>query len=127
VALVGAAVVAVLVLAVHASALADMWRQVVTDHSDARTLGSFSGNVDQLRTLFEPRTPFGWLVPSGFLAFVIAGRATWPLWTFVPAAAGFLVLVRPLTDHHLVLLAVACALAAGPSLALAIGRLPRVS
>jgi hypothetical protein len=43
----------------------------------------------------------------------------------VPAAAGFLTLVRPLADHHLVLLSIACAIAAGPSLALAIAGLPR--
>ena len=95
----------------------------MTDHTDARSLGSLSGNVDQIRNLFELRTPYGWLVPLGFLAFVFSrpARPTWPLWTLVPAAAGFLVLVRPLTDHHLVLLSVAGAIAAGPSLALAIG------
>jgi hypothetical protein len=114
-----------IVAAANAGALGDIWRQVVTDHTDARNLGTLSGNVDQISTLFEPRTPFGWLVPLGFLAFLISARATWPMWTFVPAAAGFLVLVRPLTDHHMVLLSVAYAIAAGPSLALAIGRLRR--
>jgi hypothetical protein len=66
-------------------------------------------------------------VPVGFVALLLSkpSRATWPLWTLVPAAAGFLVLVRPLTDHHLVLLSVACAISAGPSLALAIGGLRR--
>jgi hypothetical protein len=77
--------------------------------------------------VLDLHTPFGWLVPLGFLAFVLSRRArqTWPLWLFVPAAAGFLVLVRPLEDHHLVLLSVACAIAAGPSLTLAIDGLPR--
>jgi 4-amino-4-deoxy-L-arabinose transferase-like glycosyltransferase len=127
VALAGAAFATLVVLAANAPALGDIWRQVVTDHTEARALGTLSGNVDQIRTLLEPRTPFGWLVPLGFLAFVLSrpARGTWPLWTFVPAAAGFLVLVRPLTDHHLVLLSVACAIAAGPSLALAIGELHR--
>lgn len=126
-ALLGAALTASVVLAANAAALGDIWRQVVTDHTDATDLGSFSGNVDQVRRLLELRTPFGWLVPLGFLAFVLTRRArqTWPLWTFVPAAAGFLVLVRPLADHHMVLLSVACAIAAGPSLAIAIGGLPR--
>jgi uncharacterized membrane protein len=126
VALVGAALAASIVLAAHADALGDIWRQVVTDHTDARSLGTFSGNVDQVvETIFEPRTPLAWLVVLGLLAFVLSRRArpAWPLWTFVPAAAAFLVLVRPLTDHHLVLLSVACAIAAGPSLALAIGGL----
>jgi 4-amino-4-deoxy-L-arabinose transferase-like glycosyltransferase len=126
-ALVGAALAALIVLVANASALDDIWRQVVTDHTNARALGTFSGNVDQITNLLEPRTPFGWLVPLGVVAFVLSrpARSTWPLWTFVPAAAGFLVLVRPLTDHHLVLLTAACAVAAGPSLALAIGDLPR--
>lgn len=124
-ALVGGALAISVVVAAHAGALGDIWRQVVTDHTEARALGTFSGNVDQIGNLLEPRTPFGWLVPLGFLAFVLSrrARATWPLWTFVPAAAAFLVLVRPLTDHHLVLLSVACALAAGPSVALAIAGL----
>jgi 4-amino-4-deoxy-L-arabinose transferase-like glycosyltransferase len=126
-ALVGAALAALIVLVANASALDDIWRQVVTDHTNARALGTFSGNVDQITNLLEPRTPFGWLVPLGVVAFVLSrpARSTWPLWTFVPAAAGFLVLVRPLTDHHLVLLTAACAVAAGPSLAVAIGDLPR--
>jgi 4-amino-4-deoxy-L-arabinose transferase-like glycosyltransferase len=124
-ALMGAALALLIVVAAHAAALGDIWREVVTDHTDARNLGSVSGNADQIRKLIEPRTPFGWLVPLGFLAFVLSRRAhrTWPLWTFVPAAAGFLLLVRPLADHHLVLLSVACAIAAGPSLTLAIGGL----
>lgn len=127
VALVGAAAVVLIVAAANASALDDIWRQVVTDHTDARALGTLSGNAQQIRNLVDVRTPFGWLVPLGFVAFVLSrrARATWPLWTFVPAAALFLVLVRPLTDHHLVLLSVACALASGPSLALAVGSMSR--
>jgi 4-amino-4-deoxy-L-arabinose transferase-like glycosyltransferase len=125
-ALLGAGLTAAVVATANATALGDIWREVVTDHTDARKLGNFSGNVEHIRTLLDVRTPFGWLVPLGFLAFVLSRRArrTWPLWVFVPAAAGFLVLVRPLEDHHLVLLSVACAIAAGPSIALAIGGLP---
>jgi 4-amino-4-deoxy-L-arabinose transferase-like glycosyltransferase len=123
----GGALVALLVAVANASALDDIWRQVVTDHTNARALGTFSGNLDQIRTVFEPRSPFGWLVAVGLVAFVLSrpARATWPLWTFLPAAVLFLLLVRPLTDHHLVLLSVACAVGAGPSLALAIGDLAR--
>ena len=126
-ALLGAALASALVVAVNAAALGDIWRDVVTDHTDARGLGNTSGNLDHVRSVLDWRTPFGWLVVLGFLAFVLSRRArrTWPLWLFVPAAAGFLVLVRPLEDHHLVLLSVACAVAAGPSLALAAGALPR--
>ncbi len=126
-ALLGATAVAFVVAAANASALGDIWREVVTDHTHAKHLGSVSDNVDRVREFLDLRTPFGWLVPIGFVAFLLtrSARRTWPLWTFVPAATIFLVLVRPLEDHHLVLLAVACAIAAGPSLALSIGVLPR--
>ncbi len=126
-ALLGAALTASVIVVANAAALGDIWREVVTDHTSAKDLGSISGNVDQVRSFLEVRTPFGWLVPLGFLAFLLSHRArqTWPLWTLVPAAAGFLILVRPLADHHMVLLSVACAIAAGPSLTLAIGGLPR--
>jgi 4-amino-4-deoxy-L-arabinose transferase-like glycosyltransferase len=125
--LVGGVVMALIVALASAPALGDIWRQVVTDHTDARALGTVSGNVHQVRSVLDPRTPFGWLVPAGFAAFLLSRRArrTWPLWTFVPATVGFLVLVRPLTDHHLVLLSTACAVAAGPSLALGVGSLAR--
>ena len=69
-ALVGAALAALVVAAATAGALDDIWRQVVTDHTEARNLGTLSGNVDQILKVLEPRTPFGWLVPLGFLAFV---------------------------------------------------------
>ena len=126
-ALLGAGLAAAVVVVLNAAALGDIWREVVTDHTDARGLGSFSGNLEHIRGLLDWRTPFGWLVPLGLVAFVLArpARRTWPLWLFVPAAAGFLVLVRPLEDHHLVLLSVACGVAAGPSLALAVAALPR--
>jgi 4-amino-4-deoxy-L-arabinose transferase-like glycosyltransferase len=126
-ALLGAVITIGVVALANAGALDDIWSSVVTDHTDAKGLGTFSSNVDQIRRLLEPRTPFGWLVPLGLVAFVFSRRArqTWPLWTFVPAAACFLVLVRPLADHHMVLLSVAYAISAGPSLALASGDLPR--
>ena len=126
-ALAGAAVVTVAVAVANLPAVDDIWRQVVADHTHARALGTLSGSARQIRNVFDVRTPFGWLVPLGFIAFLASRRArrTWPLWTFVPGAVGFLIFVRPLTDHHLVLLSVACGLAAGPSLALAIGGLNR--
>jgi 4-amino-4-deoxy-L-arabinose transferase-like glycosyltransferase len=128
-AVLGAGALTAVVLAAHAGALGDIWTAVVTDHTGASKLGSFSENARRIRDLLEPRTPFGWLVPAGLIAFVAFKRArsTWPLWTFPPAAALFLLAVRPINDHHLVLLSIACAIAAGPSLALAIGGFGRVA
>jgi len=118
----GAAALTAGIVVVHAGALGDIWAAVAADHSGARKLGSVSENAHRIRDLLEPRTPFGWLVPAGFAAFLAFPRVrrTWPLWTFPPAASLFLLAVRPLADHHLVLLSTACAIAAGPSLTLAI-------
>jgi 4-amino-4-deoxy-L-arabinose transferase-like glycosyltransferase len=119
-----AALVAVLAI-VHAGSLAAIWDAVVGDHTGAAELGSYRENARWIRDLLEPRTPIAWLVPAGLVAFLVSrpARRTWPLWTFVPAAALFLLLVRPLADHHLLLLTVAYAISAGPSLALGVAAL----
>ena len=121
-----AVAVAGVVLALHASALGELWESVIGDHSDAEKAGTALGNLRMVAELLEPRTPFGWLVPAGFvcLLFVRPARAAWPLWTLVPASWVFLVLIRPLADHHMVLLSAGYGLAAGASLALAAARLP---
>ncbi len=121
----GAGLVLAALAVAHAGSLHAIWSAVVGDHTGAAELGSYSENARWIRDLLEPRTPIAWLVPAGLLAFVLSrsARRTWPLWTFVPAAMLFLVLVRPLADHHLVLLTVAYAVSAGPSLALGISEL----
>ncbi|MFN0152870.1 MAG: ArnT family glycosyltransferase [Gaiella sp.] len=114
----GAVTVAAVLAVAHASALPEIWAAVVGDHRDAKALGSYSQNVDWLFRLLDLRTPFGWLAPVGLVCFLAVPRArkTWPLWTLVPAAWAFLILVRPLADHHLVLLSAAYGLAAGASI-----------
>jgi 4-amino-4-deoxy-L-arabinose transferase-like glycosyltransferase len=125
--LVAASVTAVVgvFLLVHASALGEIWTSVIGDHSNAKKAGSASANLHLVARLLEPRTPFGWLVPAGFGCFLFVRRArdAWPLWTLVPAAWAFLIFIRPLADHHFVLLAAAYGLAAGSSLALAAAEL----
>jgi hypothetical protein len=123
----GAVVVLGALAIVHAGSLEAIWDGVVGDHTGAAELGSYGENARWIRDLLDPRTPIAWLVPAGLAAFLVSRRArrTWPLWTLVPAAALFLLLVRPLADHHLLLLTVAYAISAGPSLALGIGALPR--
>ena len=121
----GAGIVVAALVVAHAGSLDAVWTGVVGDHTGAAELGSYAENARWIRDHLEPRTPVAWLVPAGLIAFLFSRRArgTWPLWTFVPAAALFLVLVRPLADHHLVLLSVAYAISAGPSLALGIADL----
>lgn len=76
-------------------------------------------------SFLDLRTPAAWLFAAGAAALVASrrARASWPLWTLVPAAVGFIVL-RPLADHHLILLATACALPAGAALGLALPTSP---
>jgi 4-amino-4-deoxy-L-arabinose transferase-like glycosyltransferase len=47
-ALLGSALAASVVVAANAASLADIWREVVTDHTDAKDLGSFWENADQM-------------------------------------------------------------------------------
>ena len=99
----------------------------MTDHTGAKGITTVGDNADRLLHLLEWRTPFAWLVWAGAVAFVVSRRArrAWPLATLVPAAAAFILYLRPLSDHHLALMSSAYALAAGPALVLALGGLGR--
>lgn len=123
----GALLFASVVVLANIGSLSDIWADVVRDHTGAGALGSYGENGRWIRDFLVPQTPIAWLAPAGLLAFAVSrrARATWPLWTLTPAAWLFLLLVRPLADHHFVLLSAAYAIGAGPSLALAIGGLPR--
>jgi 4-amino-4-deoxy-L-arabinose transferase-like glycosyltransferase len=123
----GAGLVLAALAIAHAGSLDAVWAGVIGDHTGAAELGSYGRNARWIRDLLEPRTPIAWLVPAGFVCFLVSrsARRTWPLWTLVPAAALFLLLVRPLADHHLLLLTVAYAISAGPSLALGIAQIQR--
>ena len=117
---------AVLVVAlVHLGSLHELWRGAVSDHEGAKKLSRVHDNVVRLRELLEWRTPFGWIVPAGAIAFVISrnARRVWPVATVVPAAAAFTLYVRPLPDHQLSLMSCAYAVSAGPALALGIASL----
>jgi hypothetical protein len=122
----GAAVVLTLVL-LNLGALHELYQGVIADHEGAKANSAVGDNVDRIRHLLEWRTPFAWLVWAGAIAFLVSRRArrVWPLATVVPAAAAFTLYLRPLNDHHLVLMSSAYAVSAGPALALALGGLGR--
>ena len=124
---VGGGAVAVSLVVANLGSLDELYEGVVTDHAGAKALNGVGYNADRLLHLLEWRTPFAWLVWAGAVAFVVSRRArrAWPLATLVPAAAAFTLYLRPLSDHHLVLMSSAYALAAGPALALALGGLER--
>jgi 4-amino-4-deoxy-L-arabinose transferase-like glycosyltransferase len=126
-ALAGGAAVAVAIALLNLGALDELYQGAIADHEGAKGNASVGDNVDRIRHLLEWRTPFAWLVWAGAIAFVVSRRArrAWPLATLVPAAAAFTLYLRPLNDHHLVLMSSAYALSAGPALALAAGQLGR--
>jgi hypothetical protein len=49
----------------------------------------------------------------------------WPLWLFAGASAVFTLLMKPLLDHHLVLLAASLAVPAGTAIAITLSRVSR--
>lgn len=122
----GAGAAAVLLLAT--AAVAGELRAVVDGavglHLRKRDIGEpwFEPNVRALVNVLDLRTPFGLLVvPLGLAAWAARGvREGVPLgwlWLGAAAAALFLVLQRPLLDHHMVLLAVSLAVPAAVALA----------
>ena len=116
----GALALALVVLLAHAGALADLWEGAVAFHERAREAVGGAGareNLERVLRFLDPRTPFAWLVVAGLAAALLLRRAALAaLWLWPLAASVFLVWHRPLLDHHLVLLAVALAVAAGSAL-----------
>ena len=119
----GALVVVVVLLALYAGVLGELWDQAVRFHDRARSYPGLNDNAGRLSDFFDVRTPFAWLVPLGLVAS-LATRRVWPLWLFPPAAVAFLLWEKPLFDHHLVLLSAALALPAGVALGALVTRLP---
>jgi 4-amino-4-deoxy-L-arabinose transferase-like glycosyltransferase len=118
--------------------LGSITRGAISQHTSA--LGSSrwsrSINVHRLEHFLNWHTPFAWLVLAAALASLWLAldrganrrrRQLAALWLFVPAAAAFILAMKPLLDHHLVILAVAVAVPAGVALGLAASRLPRVA
>lgn len=125
----GAAAPLALVAAVHARALPDLWDGAVTYHRRAAGV-EILDNGAALRSLFNPRMPFGWLVVLGAAGAVVAvARRGWSpaaaLWLWPAVVASFLFWHDPLLEHHLASVTVALAPAAGVALAFGLRALPR--
>jgi hypothetical protein len=127
-ALAGVALVWAALLIAYAGALGELWGSVVSDHRDARGLGtSYWDNVE--RVLLHPldwRTPAGVLVPLGLIAAVVLLRRVelLALGVWIAASALLLVVQQPLLDHHFVLLAAVLAVPAGAGLGATVDRVP---
>lgn len=113
--------------------LHQVWQGVFGAHLQARGGHQPGAESNLSRVLHVPdlHTPFGWLALAGLavsLYWLVRRRplGLWPLWLFTLGAALFTLTMRPLLDHHLVLLATALAAPAGAALALTSLRLPRL-
>jgi 4-amino-4-deoxy-L-arabinose transferase-like glycosyltransferase len=124
----GAAAVWAVLLVVYAGAVHELWQSVVSDHRDARDLGpSLTDNLD--RVLLHPldwRTPAAVLVVIGLVCAVVLLRRVElvALGAWIVASAAFLIVQKPLLDHHIVLLAATLAVPAGAGLGAAVVSAP---
>jgi 4-amino-4-deoxy-L-arabinose transferase-like glycosyltransferase len=120
----GAAAVVLLAAAAVAGELRAVVDGMVGLHLRVREGGDpwLEENLRAVARFLDPRTPFGLLlVPLGFAVWaarrVRGGVPLGWLWVGAATSALFLVLQRPLLDHHMVLLAVALALPSAVALA----------
>ncbi len=125
----GAAAPLALVAAVHAGSLPELWDGVVTYHRRASGI-EILDNWSALKSLFNPRMPFGWLVALGAVGAVAsAARKGWTpaaaLWLWPAVVGAFLLWHDPLLEHHLAGLTVSVAPAVGVALAAGVRSLPR--
>jgi 4-amino-4-deoxy-L-arabinose transferase-like glycosyltransferase len=118
----GAAVVVAALAAAYHDVLPQIWHGVFTTHARILGQGTAASNTHRAITFVDPRTPFGCLVIAGAaasIAVVARGRrrrALLALWTWAVGGYGFVLAMHPLSDHHLVFLAVSLALPAGVGL-----------
>ena len=108
--------------------LHEVWQGVFGAHLNARGGHQPVGESNLSRVIHLPdlHTPFGWLAVAALVLAVVEAARTrtvplWPLWLFTLGAVLFTLTMKPLLDHHLVLLATALAVPVGATL----GRLPR--
>ena len=126
----GALAVVAAELLLYRNELGPIAHGAVGQHTSA--LGSSrwsrSANVHRLVHFLNWHTPLAWLVLVAAIGSVWAARRAGvrllgALWLWVPAAAAFVLAMKPLLDHHLVILAVAIAVPAGAALGLTVSRL----
>jgi 4-amino-4-deoxy-L-arabinose transferase-like glycosyltransferase len=125
----GFAAVVVAFVVGYRHVLHEVWQGVFGAHLEAIG-GHQPGAESNLSRVFrvpDLHTPVGWLVVAGIAGalYWFARRkplGLWPLWLFAVGAAAFTLTMRPLLDHHLVLLATALAVPAGAAAALTLAR-----
>ena len=130
--LAGAAIVFAAELIAFRGELGPIAHGAVGQHTAA--LGSTKWRrIDNLRLV---RHYFNWHTPATYLVIAAVLAAVWlawtrrrsflgALWLFPPAAGVFVLAMKPLLDHHLVILAMALALPVGATLGLTVSSSPR--
>lgn len=127
-AIAGAAAAAVVVLALHAAAIPDLWESAVEYHKKARDTADVIPHprrqiVDQIprRAVFYSLAILSAVV--GAISFVLRRPPrVWPLWACVAASVLFLLWHEPLHYNHLILFPAWLAVAAGSTLGTALPR-----
>ena len=112
----GGVAATVLVLLPHVDALPEVWEGAVAGHLEQREIEapSHGDNAQRVLEFLHPRAPASYFVLAAVaLAVLRPTRGAWTLWTWTAAAVAFTIAMRPLLDHHLVLLAAALAVPAG--------------
>ena len=113
---------------VYWPALGDLWRSNIVYHSRAANTPPVLNRRYELEKLFDPKTPYFWLLLAGGLAVVVAlvqrrARAgELALWCWAGVSFLFLLWFSPLHYNHLVYLPVPLAAAASVSLGRALAR-----
>jgi len=112
--------------------LHQVWQGVFGAHLNARGGEQAGGESNLSRVVHLPdlHTPFGVLAWAGMVLAVVwlvrrRPLGLWPLWLFTAGAALFTLEMKPLLDHHLVLLATALAVPVGAAIGLTLQRLQR--
>jgi hypothetical protein len=124
----GAAAVAVVLLALHGTALGDLWESGVHYHQQARSTPDVIPNPHrQIVHQIPRRTPFFWLALAAAAVGAVrfARRRplyVWPFWSWVALTVAFLLWHRPLHYNHLVAFPFALAIAAGTTLGAVMSR-----
>ena len=120
-----AAALVALVALVHLSGLSEIWHATVTYHEHATSSSVSLSNGHELRSFFNVKTPFFWLL---VVAACCAVRASWrvrALWLWPAAAVLFVATHSPLHENHLLTLPFAFAPAVGAGLGAGLRRLHR--
>jgi 4-amino-4-deoxy-L-arabinose transferase-like glycosyltransferase len=130
--LLGIVAVAAVELIAFRNDLGDITRGAIGQHTSALGSSQYSRsvNVQRLLHFLNSHTPFSWLVLASAIATIWLAVSRAPgirrlaaYWLFVPAGAAFILAMKPLLDHHLVILSVSLAVPAGAALGLAAAHL----